>query len=245
MGAAIAPAAALMGEPTRAAMLVALVEGRALAAGELARRAGVSAATASAHLARLLDGRLVSVIKQGRHRYYQLAGRDVAAAIEALSRLAPPTPPVNSLRQARDRDALRRARSCYDHLAGQAGVELYAALLGTGTLIAGANPGSGGGPGKPGDRSGDYAFVDLADGAPFEGLGIDVDRLRHQRRAFVRSCLDWTERAPHLAGALGAVLLERMLALGWLRRPPNGGRGLIVTAEGTRGLADWFGCRLS
>ena len=240
MDAAIAPAAALMGEPTRASMLVALVEGRALAAGELARRAGVSAATASAHLARLLDGNLVRVIKQGRHRYYQLAGPDVAAAIEVLSRLAPSSPPVNSLRQARDRDALRRARSCYDHLAGQVGVELYAALVSTGTLTAG-----GAGTASTGTRRDGYEIIDLIDEAPFADLGIDVDRLRRQRRTFIRSCLDWTERAPHLAGGLGAALLERMLALGWLRRPPNGGRGLILTVEGTQNLADRFGCRLS
>jgi hypothetical protein len=181
------------------------------------------------------------VIKQGRHRYYQLAGPDVAAAIEALSRLAPPTPPVNSLRQARDRDALRRARSCYDHLAGQVGVELYAALIGSGALITRTNAGA---TGNTTGRGADHEIIDLADEVPFASLGIDVDQLRHQRRAFVRGCLDWTERAPHLAGALGAALLERMLALGWLRRPLNGGRGLVVTAEGTQGLADRFGCHL-
>lgn len=241
MDARIAPAAALMGEPTRAAMLVALVEGRALAAGELAHRAGVSAATASAHLARLLDGELVKVIKQGRHRYYQLAGPDVAAAIEALSRLSAPTPQVNSLRQARDRDALRRARSCYDHLAGQVGVELYAALIGSGALTTRTGAASGNAAG----RGADHETIDLVDKTPFANLGIDVDQLRHQRRAFIRGCLDWTERAPHLAGALGAALLGQMLALGWLRRPPNGGRGLLVTAEGARGLADRFGCHLS
>jgi DNA-binding transcriptional ArsR family regulator len=241
MDAPIAPTAALMGEPTRATMLIALVEGRALAAGELARRAGVSAATASAHLARLLDGELVRVIKQGRHRYYQLAGPDVAAAIEALSRLASPAPQVNSLRQARDRDALRRARSCYDHLAGQVGVELYAALIGSGALITGTVAATGNTAG----RSTDYEIIDLVDETPFANLGIEVAQLRQQRRAFIRACLDWTERAPHLAGALGAALLERMLALGWLHRPPNGGRGLVVTAEGTRGLADRFGCHLS
>lgn len=235
MDAQIAPAAALMGEPTRAAMLVALVEGRALAAGELARRAGVSAATASAHLARLLDGELVGVIRQGRHRYYRLAGPDVAAAIEALSRLGPPLPPVSSLRQARDRDALRRARSCYDHLAGQVGVELYATLVGRGTLIAGNDAGGNGSS---------SATLELADETALTELGIDVDRLRRQRRAFARPCLDWTERAPHLAGALGAAVLDQMLALGWLRRPPNGGRGLIVTADGVQGLADRFGCRI-
>jgi DNA-binding transcriptional ArsR family regulator len=229
MDAAIAPAAALMGEPTRAAMLVALIEGRALAAGELARRAGVSAATASAHLARLLDGDLVTVIKQGRHRYYRLAGPDVAAAIEALSRLSPPAPPPTGLRQVKARDALKRARSCYDHLAGETGVQLYAALVERGTLVAGPS----------GDR------VQVKDARPFASLGIDLGSLERQRRAFARTCLDWTERAPHLAGALGAALLDRMFVLDWLRRPTGGSRGLIVTADGRHGLAERLGCVLT
>ena len=226
MDATIAPAAALMGEPTRAAMLVALIEGRALAAGELARRAGVSAATASAHLARLLDGDLVTVIKQGRHRYYQLAGPDVAAAIEALSRLSPAAPRPTSLRQVRDRDALKKARSCYDHLAGEVGVRLYSTMIERGTLIA--------------DRT---DAIQLGDAGPLAALGIELDAIRRQRRAFARPCLDWTERAPHLAGALGAALLHRMLELDWLRRPTNGGRGLTVTSVGRDGLAERFGCR--
>ncbi|MCI0688807.1 MAG: winged helix-turn-helix domain-containing protein [Sporichthyaceae bacterium] len=224
MDASIAPPAALMGEPTRAAMLIALIEGRALAAGELARRAEVSAATASAHLARLLDGDLVAVIKQGRHRYYRLAGPDVAAAIEALSRLSPAPPPPTSLRRVKDRNALKLARSCYDHLAGEVGVRLYSTMIERGTLIA--------------DRT---DTIRLGDTGPLTTIGIELDEIRRQRRAFARPCLDWTERAPHLAGALGAALLARMFELDWLRRPANGGRGLTVTPAGRDGLAERFG----
>src|SRR5215472_18055970 len=124
----VVPAASLLAEPTRAAMLTALLDDRPLAAGELARLAGVSPATASAHLARLLHGGLVTVISQGRHRYYRLAGPEVAAAMEALAHLSPVTP-VRSLRQSQDAAALAEARTCYDHLAGRAGVALLDALL--------------------------------------------------------------------------------------------------------------------
>src|SRR5215470_8784361 len=129
----VVPAAALIAEPTRAAMITALLDDRPLAAGELARLAGVSPATASAHLARLLHGGLVTVISQGRHRYYRLAGPEVAAAIEALAHLSPATP-VRSLRQSQDATALAEARTCYDHLAGRAGVALLDALLAGGSL---------------------------------------------------------------------------------------------------------------
>src|SRR5512135_408147 len=124
----IAPAAALMADPTRAAILRALLPDRPLAAGELARMAGVSAATASFHLAKLLDGGMIAVARQGRHRYYRLAGHEVATAIEALGLISPALP-VRSLRQSREAAALAQARTCYDHLAGRAGVELLEAML--------------------------------------------------------------------------------------------------------------------
>src|SRR5215470_14536340 len=131
----VVPAAALIAEPTRAAMITALLDDRPLAAGELARLAGVSPATASAHLARLLHGGLVTVISQGRHRYYRLAGPEVAAVMEALAHLSPVTP-VRSLRQSQDAAALAQARTCYDHLAGRAGVALLDALLARRLLVA-------------------------------------------------------------------------------------------------------------
>ena len=129
----IAPAAALIADPTRAVILLALLPDRPLAAGELARMAGVSAATASFHLAKLLDGGMIAVARQGRHRYYRLAGHEVAAALEALGLISPALP-VRTLRQSREAAALAEARTCYDHLAGRAGVELLDGLLRRGLL---------------------------------------------------------------------------------------------------------------
>lgn len=218
----IAPVAALMADRARAAMLTALLDGRPLAAGELARTAGVTAQTASAHLGRLLDGGLVTVVRQGRHRYYRLAGAGVAEVIEALSRISGPVE-VRSLRQSRQAGRLRRARSCYDHLAGEAGVELYAALAG-GAMID---------PDHEVTPKGQERFL---------RIGIDVGVLRKARRRLAGECLDWTERRPHLNGALGAALLTRFVELEWMER--GAGREIRVTAAGLAGLADTFGCVL-
>ncbi|MFI0350894.1 ArsR/SmtB family transcription factor [Actinomadura sp. 9N407] len=218
----IAPVAALMADRGRAAMLTALLDGRPLAAGELARTAGVSAPTASAHLGRLLDGGLVTVVKQGRHRYYRLAGTGVAEVIEALSRISAPVE-VRSLRQSRQARRLHRARSCYDHLAGEAGVALFAALAGGGLLDQDCEV----------TEKGEERLL---------GVGIDVGTLRKARRRFAGECLDWTERRPHLNGALGAALLVRFIELGWVVRGDS--RELLVTEAGLQGLADSFGCVL-
>ena len=218
----VAPIAGLIGEPTRAAILSALMSGTAYAAGELARHAGVSPATASSHLARLLDGGLVTVEKQGRHRYYRLSSSSVAAVLEALAHISPRVAPVG-LRQVRASEALRRARSCYDHLAGWAGVALYQSLVDKGWLSDG---------GATLTRSGEAAL---------EPLGIEIQRLRRGRRPLVRSCLDWTERRPHLAGAVGAALLTSALDRQWLRRIPGQPRALRITDEGEYGLAAAFG----
>ncbi|GAA3970549.1 winged helix-turn-helix domain-containing protein [Actinomadura viridis] len=219
----IAPVAALMADRARAAMLTAMLDGRPLAAGELARTAGVTAQTASAHLGRLLDGGLVTVVRQGRHRYYRLSGAEVAEVIEALSRISGPVE-IRSLRRSRQARRLHRARSCYDHLAGQAGVALFAALTGNGLL----DPMSFEVTGKGRDR--------------LEGLGIDLAALGRARRRFAGECLDWTERRPHLNGALGAALLTRFVELGWIERARD--RELRVTEAGARGLSDSFGCVL-
>jgi DNA-binding transcriptional ArsR family regulator len=208
-------------------MLTVLLDGRPLAAGELARVAGVSAPTASAHLARLLDGGLVTVLKQGRHRYYRLRGAEVAQVVEALSRISPPVE-VRSLRQSRDARRLHEARTCYDHLAGEAGVVLFAALVDGGLIEA----------------DGDEAFEVTAKGEEQLGaLGLDVAALRRSRRRFAWRCLDWTERRPHLNGALGAALTARMIELGWFERGSTR-RALLVTDAGRAGLADSFGCVL-
>jgi len=274
----VVPAAALIAEPTRAAMITALLDDRPLAAGELARIAGVSPATASAHLARLLSGGLVTMIKQGRHRYYHLAGPKVAAAMEALAHLSSATPvQVRSLRESRDAAALAEARTCYDHLAGRAGVALLEALLtrgiltpapGGGELAAcgpdgGAHPEGNGGPGENGSPDGAHAgqagrharvapqapvrpeaFEVTADGmATLTSFGLNIGALERTRRRFAGACLDWTERKPHLNGALGAAMTARLLGLGWIERGSRR-RAVRVTPAGQEGLAATFGWSL-
>jgi DNA-binding transcriptional ArsR family regulator len=264
----VVPAAALIAEPTRAAMITALLDERPLAAGELARLAGVSPATASAHLARLLNGGLIKMIKQGRHRYYHLAGPEVAAAMEALAHLSTATPvQVRSLRESRDAAALAEARTCYDHLAGRAGVALLEALLARGILAPapdGGRPLNGGPPGAgaTGDNAPDggwpphagrharaapkaqlrpEAFVVTADGAAtLTSFGLDIGALERSRRRFAGACLDWTERKPHLNGALGAAMTTRLLGLGWIERGSRR-RAVRVTPAGCEGLASTFG----
>ncbi|RFU41894.1 ArsR family transcriptional regulator [Actinomadura logoneensis] len=230
----IAPVAVLMADRARAAMLTALLDGRPLAAGELARVAGVSPQTASAHLAKLLDGGLVGVVAQGRWRYYRLAGEEVAAVIEALSRISPGVE-VKGLRQSRLARRLHTARTCYDHLAGEAGVALFAALLDGGMI----EPDGG----RPVETGVPYETTEKGEHRLAE-IGLDVAALRGGRRRFAGACLDWTERRPHLNGALGAALTDRMIDLGWFERGAER-RALTVTADGLAGLADSFGCVLA
>jgi DNA-binding transcriptional ArsR family regulator len=220
----IAPVAGLLADSARAAMLTALLDGRALAAGELARLAGVSPATASAHLARLLSGGLVTVVSQGRHRYYRLAGHEVGAAVEALALLGARRP-VRSLRQSRQAQALSEARTCYDHLAGRAGIALLDALIGYGALRAG-------------ERTADFA-VTAHGTATLAEFGVDITALRGSRRRLAVSCLDWTERRPHLGGALGAAITARLFELGWIERGACP-RAVLVTAAGRDRLAATF-----
>jgi DNA-binding transcriptional ArsR family regulator len=267
----VVPAAALIAEPTRAAMITALLDERPLAAGELARLAGVSPATASAHLARLLNGGLIKMIKQGRHRYYHLAGPEVAAAMEALAHLSATTPvQVRSLRESRDAAALAEARTCYDHLAGRAGVALLEAMLARGILAPTPDrgqPSNGGPPGTditeddapdggwpayegrharaaPQAQLRPEAFVVTADGAAaLTSFGLDIGALEGSRRRFAGACLDWTERKPHLNGALGAAMTTRLLGLGWIERGSRR-RAVRVTPAGCAGLASTFGWSL-
>jgi DNA-binding transcriptional ArsR family regulator len=214
-GPRIARIAELIGDRARAEMLTALLDGRALAAGELAAAAGITASTASAHLARLGDAGLVVGVRQGRHRYFRLAGPEVAQLIEALAGAAARhtgTPLRPGPRDA----ALREARVCYDHLAGAQAVRAADALIARGLLV---------------DRDGQWS-VGEGGLAWFERtLGLDVATLRAGRRPLCRSCLDWSERRPHLAGALGAALLERVLALHWARRL-EGSRVVCFTPAG-------------
>jgi len=212
----VSPVAALLGDPARARMAQALHDGRALPAGELARRAGVSASTASQHLARLVDGGLLAVERTGRHRYFRLANVEVAHAIEALAAIAPPAP-VRSLRDAAIGDALAEARTCYDHLAGKLGVQVADALLDHGALVALAD---GFGPGEK---------IETA----LATLGI---RSLPERRPFALRCIDWSERRPHVAGALGAAICSRAFEAGWIERLPAS-RAVRVTAAGQLAFA--------
>ena len=214
----LAPVASLLADRTRARILEELLGGVPLAVGALAARVGVAASTASEHVAKLEAARLVVVARNGRRREVSLAGPHVAEALEALSRLADPQPAVG-LRQVNRRQALRHARSCYDHLAGQLGIALADSLVERGTLDA---------------TDGAFAVTSTADPL-FTTLSVDVDALRRGRRTLVRACTDWTERRPHVAGALGAALLHGMLDRGWLRRRADG-RALAVTPEGATAL---------
>jgi DNA-binding transcriptional ArsR family regulator len=223
----ISPVAALLADPARAAILSALHDGPSLAAGELSQIAGVSAATASSHLSRLLDGGLVKVTQQGRHRYYRLAGHEVAEVIEMISQISP-VRPVRSLRQSREAAALAEARTCYDHLAGRAGVALLDALLDARILA--------------GDDTALPAVYEVtpAGTAALADFGVDVRAARRSRRRFAGACLDWTQRRPHLNGALGAAMTGRLLELSWIVRGP-GRRAVLVTPAGRAGLASTFG----
>jgi DNA-binding transcriptional ArsR family regulator len=225
----IAQAAALMADPTRAAMLRALLADRPLAAGELARMAGVSAATASFHLAKLLEGNMIVVARQGRHRYYRLAGHEVAAALEAIGLISPALP-VRSLRQSREAIALAEARTCYDHLAGRAGVGLLDALL-TSKSLSRTDRGN----------SASTRFAVTGAGArTLASFGINVSEVRRSRRHFAGECIDWTQRRGHLNGALAAAITARLFALGWIQHGPRR-RSLLITPAGTDGLTTAFG----
>jgi DNA-binding transcriptional ArsR family regulator len=234
----IAGAAALIADPTRAAMLRALIPGRPLAAGELARLAGVSAATASFHLAKLTDGGMITVARQGRHRYYRLAGHQIAAAIEAIGLISPPLP-VRSLRQSREAAALAEARTCYDHLAGRAGVELMEAMLARGLIEKDQRSSRTIGGDPPASR-----FEVTGAGARTLGsFGVNISEVRRSRRHFAGECIDWTQRRGHLNGALAAAVTTRLFDLGWIEHGPRR-RSVRITAAGGAGLADTFGLEL-
>lgn len=222
-GSELAAIASLLAHGTRAQMLCALMDGRARPAGVLARAAGCSASNASGQLAKLVEAGLLTVERRGRQRCYALADARVAETIETLSRLAAPGSP-RSLREANRSDALAFARSCYDHLAGRVGVALAAASRERGLVEIGD----------------DGCLVTASGKRSLTRLGVDVDALARGRRPLVRLCLDWTEREPHLSGALGAALLSHFLASGWLVRVgPT--RALQLTSAGHAALRREFG----
>jgi DNA-binding transcriptional ArsR family regulator len=229
---------ALLADPGRCRMLLALSDGRALPASRLAAEAGVAPATASGHLKRLVDGGLLAVERHGRHRYYRVAGPPVARLLEAMAGLAPPAA-VRSLRQGTAASALREARTCYDHLAGRLGVALMGSLIDRGHLIGGDGAFH---PERAGeDRLSAYGrdvpYALSAGGRAFlRDLGVALP----PGRVVVRYCVDWSEQRHHLSGAAGRAVLDRLLELDWIRRAPAA-RAVRVTPAGRAGLREAFG----
>lgn len=214
----------LIGEPARTTILISLLDGNSLSAGELARLAGISAQSASAHLSKLVDGGLLLWQNNGRHRYYKITSSEVVHALEALGAIATLPRPTATFRSRQDID-ISHARSCYDHLAGHIAVELTKALQNFKVIRT---------SGPQDYKLGPKGLAWFAD------LGIDALALARSRRTFARRCLDWTERQPHLAGALGAALFSRMLDAGWIARR-RGTRALRITHRGASELQTRFG----
>ena len=214
----IARVAALVGDPARAEILTALLADRALTATELAGIAGVTKQTVSAHLGKLVEAGLLAVEAQGRHRYFRLAGRDVAHLLESLMGVAFRTGAVRLVTGPRE-PALRKARVCYDHLAGELAVIVYDGLHARGVLAEG----------------GDALALTPEGAAWFASFGIDPAREATRHRAFCRACLDWGERRHHLGGALGAALLTRLYELGWARRAKDS-RVVVFTPKAEQDL---------
>lgn len=227
-----AEVASLAGEPTRAVMLHALMDGRALTASELAHVAGITAQTASVHLARMVAADLVQVEKQGRHRYHRLSTPVVAQMVESIMQVASVLEAKRRVPVTGPRDAaLRAARTCYDHLAGELGVALADALAAGGYV----------------ELTHDAGLVTDAGIALLKRIGVDIAMLSAGRgksaRVLCRPCLDWSERRPHLAGAVGAALCARSFEENWIRRI-RGSRAVAVTPKGWRFFRDTLGVRV-
>jgi DNA-binding transcriptional ArsR family regulator len=215
--------ATTIGDPTRARMLAALMGGEYLSAGELAAAADITAQTASAHIAQLLDAELVVLRRQGRHRYFRLADADVARALEALALVAERSASFAKWEQGPYKP-LKAARTCYNHLAGELGVALLDGLLKRGTLAPAAEG---------------YAIT-VQGSAQLQEIGLEVAPVDMSRHREAYPCLDWSERRDHLGGRLAAQLLGHCFERRWLRRTP-GSRALVLTAAGRAGLAPWIG----
>jgi DNA-binding transcriptional ArsR family regulator len=221
----VAAIASLVGDPARANILYALLDGRAFTAGELAYAAHVTPQTASGHLAKLAAARLIIMSRQGRHRYYHLAGPHVAGMLEGIMAVAAISPP--RCRAVSIEEHMRNARMCYDHVAGRLGVGL------TDWLHKHEHV----------EFSDDGGALTTAGEGFLREFGVDIENARRSRRIFCRPCMDWSERRPHLAGAVGAALASRLLALGWIARVRDG-RALLITPSGRRNLEQTFDFRL-
>ena len=220
--AAVAAVACLLGDRSRAAMCLAMLDGRGWTVSELADEASVGRAAASEHVARLVDGGLATAETQGRHKFVRLAGPRVAELVELLGGFGTAAPP-RSLDAVRERRRMAAARTCYDHLAGRLGVAVHDALVGRRLLTR-----------RDGLR------LTPKGRAWFSDLGVDVRTLEGERRALLRECVDLTERTPHLAGSLGAALCDAFVAQDWVRRRDHS-RTLAVTPLGERAVADLLG----
>lgn len=225
--------AALAGDPARASMLQALMGGQALTAGELANAAGITAQTASGHLARMTIAGLVTFVKQGRHHYYRLASPAVALMMESIMQVACDVqpPPKRLVFGPRD-EALRAARICYDHLAGELGVALADALIASGYA----------------ELSNEVGIITDSGLVFLSRLGIDAEAPaasgRRPQRALCRACLDWSERRPHVGGAVGAAICRHSIENGWIRRC-NGTRAVSITPKGQKIFREDFGMQLA
>lgn len=223
----IAEIGSLVGDPARANILAALMDGRALTASELAYVAGVTPQTASGHLGKLAEANLLALEKQGRHRYYRLASPLVVRMLEGILAVAAVQLPPRRTPRSRIEDSMRTARTCYDHIAGRLGVALTDSLTDRGHVLLTEDGGEV-------TASGTTFFADF---------GIELAESRRSQRAFCRTCLDWSERRPHIAGAVGAALLGRVLDLAWVARQKDT-RALAITSAGRLGFADRFGISL-
>ncbi|MET4559544.1 ArsR/SmtB family transcription factor [Lysinibacillus parviboronicapiens] len=218
----MAEVASLLSEASRATILASLMDGRFHTASELAFMAAIKPQTASFHLAKLVEGNLVKVEKQGRHRYFQLANVEIAQFLEAFLTISPP-PEVRSLKQSSQIKLLQDARTCYDHLAGKLGVQLTESMVSSGYL-----------------KKEEQQYTITPTGQLFfTEFGIDLTALTRKRRSFSHACLDWSERRHHLAGALGQGLLTRFFDLAWITRVPSI-RAIKVTEKGRQGFKQIF-----
>ena len=223
----VAEIAALVGDPARTNILAALMDGRALTSKELSYIAGVTPQTTSGHLAKLAKADLLTLMKQGRRHYYRIASPLVGQMLESIMAVAGVQTPPAQPRPSRLDEKMRTARTCYDHLAGRLGVALADTLVGRGHVALV----------QDGGEVTDTGFAFLSE------LGVALDERKQSRRVFCRPCLDWSERRVHIAGSVGARLCRRCLELGWIKQLETT-RALEITAQGSRGLAEWFGIDL-
>lgn len=227
-GTNIAEVAALVGDPARANMLTALMDGRALTASELAYVAGVVASTASGHLGKLLEANLITVVQQGRHRYYRLGSPLVGSMLESLMAVAAIDGPKRYRPSTcRDED-LRHARTCYNHLAGRLGVAIADAMLSRGQL----------------DMGGEAGVLTTSGQGLLTSIGVVIPTTGSSHRIFCKPCLDWSERRPHIGGTLGVAIADRCFELGWIERKREG-RALRITQTGRGGFRRHFAFDLS